>query len=195
MNAFWLTIHKITPKSVISSMILALFVAVNIVPTAVLAGNSDNSMILANISEIDAKYGELTLTQNTEGRLLLPHMSQLTDQQDTEKPDKIVKTVITAYTSTVDQCDDDPFIAAWGDKVYDGMIAANWLPRNTKVKIPSLFGDKIFTVADRMNARYGYGRIDIWFDSSKGEARKFGVKRVDIEIYYPEAPAKVLAKK
>lgn len=99
-------------------------------------------------------------------------------------PDKVVHSVITAYTSTVDQCDDDPFIAASGKHVYDGMIAANFLPMGTKVKIPELYGDKIFTVDDRMNARYGYGRMDIWLDTTKAEARKFGVKRVDVEIYY-----------
>ena len=101
-------------------------------------------------------------------------------------PDKVVKAVITAYTSTPDQTDDSPFTAASGKHVYDGMIAANWLPFGTRVKIPSLYGDKVFTVDDRMNARYGYGRMDIWFDSSKGEAKKFGVKRVEVEIYYPD---------
>ncbi len=102
------------------------------------------------------------------------------------KPDKVVKSVITAYTSTPGQCDDDPFIAAWGDRVYDGMIASNWLPRGTKIRIPSLFGDKVFTVADRMNSRYGYGRLDIWMNTTRAEARKFGVKRVEVEIYYPD---------
>jgi 3D (Asp-Asp-Asp) domain-containing protein len=102
------------------------------------------------------------------------------------KPNKVVRAVITAYTSTVDQCDDDPFVAASGKRVYDGMIAANWLPFGTKIKIPSLYGDKIFTVDDRMNARYGYGRMDVWLDASKAEARQFGVKRVEVEVYYPE---------
>lgn len=99
-------------------------------------------------------------------------------------PDNVVKAVITAYTSTVDQCDDDPFIAASGKRVYDGMIAANWLPMGTKVKIPALYGDKIFTVDDRMNSRYGFGRMDIWMDAPRAEARKFGVKRVNVEVYY-----------
>ncbi|MBI5729175.1 MAG: 3D domain-containing protein [Candidatus Magasanikbacteria bacterium] len=101
------------------------------------------------------------------------------------KPNKVVAAVITAYTSTPDQTDDSPFIAATGKRVHDGMIAANWLPFGTIVKIPSLYGDKEFIVEDRMNARYGYGRLDIWFDSSKAEAFKFGVKRVDVEVYFP----------
>jgi 3D (Asp-Asp-Asp) domain-containing protein len=99
-------------------------------------------------------------------------------------PNMTVNAVITAYTSTVDQTDDDPFVAASGKMVYDGMIAANWLPFGTKVKIPSLFGDKIFTVDDRMNSRYGFGRMDIWLDADREVAVNFGVKRVDIEVYY-----------
>jgi len=104
-----------------------------------------------------------------------------------ETPDKVVKAVLTAYSSTPDQCDDDPFTAASGKHVYDGMVAANWLPFGTKIKIPALFGDKIFTVDDRMNSRYGYGRMDIWFNTSRTEVNKFGVKRTDIEIYYKDS--------
>ena len=102
-----------------------------------------------------------------------------------DRPDKTLRAVITAYTSTKDQTDDDPFIAATGKRVHDGMIAANFLPFGTKVKIPALYGDKIFVVEDRMNARYGYGRMDMWMDATKAEARKFGVKRVEVEIFYP----------
>ena len=107
-------------------------------------------------------------------------------------PDKVIKAVITAYTSTPGQTDDTPFIAASGKRVHDGMIAANGLPFGTKIKIPSVYGDKIFIVEDRMNSRYGFGRFDVWLDMSRAEARKFGVKRVEVEIFYPE---KVIAKK
>lgn len=103
-----------------------------------------------------------------------------------DKPDKVIKAVITSYTSTPDQTDDTPFIAASGKRVHDGMIAANGLPFGTKIKIPSVYGDKIFIVEDRMNSRYGFGRFDVWLDTTKAEARKFGVKRVQVEIFYPE---------
>lgn len=109
-----------------------------------------------------------------------------------EKPHKIVNAVITAYTSTPGQTDSTPFIGASGKHVYDGMIAANWLPFGTKVKIPALYGDKVFTVDDRMNSRYGYGRMDIWLDTTRTEALKFGVKRVEIQIFYEESPTKKL---
>ncbi|OGH92021.1 MAG: hypothetical protein A2534_01460 [Candidatus Magasanikbacteria bacterium RIFOXYD2_FULL_39_9] len=107
-------------------------------------------------------------------------------------PDKVLDAVITAYTSTPGQTDDTPFIAASGKRVHDGMIAANGLPFGTQIVIPELYGDKVFVVEDRMNRRYGLGRMDIWLDTTRAEAMKFGVKRVEVLIFYPKkAVAKV----
>jgi len=131
----------------------------------------------AKVSQNDLALASSDTADNSQDQVI---------EEPVVKPDKVVKAVITAYTSTVDQTDNDPFVAASGKRVYDGMIAANWLPFGTKIKIPSLYGDKEFTVDDRMNARYGYGRMDIWFDAAKAEARKFGVKRVEVEVYYPD---------
>ncbi|HVZ11141.1 MAG TPA: hypothetical protein VG941_01855 [Candidatus Paceibacterota bacterium] len=86
----------------------------------------------------------------------------------------------TGYSSTPDQTDDSPFITAKGTYVRDGIIAANFLPFGTVVKIPDVFGDKIFVVEDRMNKRYT-NRIDVWF-SDTPSALKFGLKTVKIEI-------------
>ncbi|MBU4466828.1 hypothetical protein KKF47_02055, partial [Patescibacteria group bacterium] len=47
---------------------------------------------------------------------------------------------ITAYSSTVWETDDTPFITAAGTQTRDGVIASNLLPFGTKVKIPKLFG-------------------------------------------------------
>lgn len=94
---------------------------------------------------------------------------------------KEIWTTITAYSSTKDQTDDTPFITALGTHVRDGVIAANFLPFGTVLKIPELYGDKAFVVEDRMNSRYGHGRIDIWFPE-RSIAKEFGVKRVKIEI-------------
>ena len=87
---------------------------------------------------------------------------------------------VTAYSSTVDQCDSSPFITASGTHVRDGIIATNLLAFGTKVKFPSIYGDKIFVVEDRMNKRYT-DRADIWF-STREEAKKFGVKRLEMII-------------
>ncbi len=87
----------------------------------------------------------------------------------------------TAYTSSVEECDSDPFITADGSRTRDGIIATNILPFNTKVRIPELFGDKIFEVHDRMNARYSY-RIDVWMEK-KTDMRQFGIHhRVKLEV-------------
>lgn len=87
---------------------------------------------------------------------------------------------MTAYSSTPDQTDDTPFISASGKYVYDGMIAANFLPFGTKVMIPELFGDKVFTVHDRMNRRFSE-RVDIWFETRQ-EALNFGIQTAEIVI-------------
>jgi len=86
----------------------------------------------------------------------------------------------TGYSSTADQTDDSPFITANGMHVYDGTIAANFLPFKTQIKIPELYGDKIFTVEDRMNPRYS-NRIDIWFPD-RNSAIQFGVRKIKIEV-------------
>jgi len=44
--------------------------------------------------------------------------------------------------------------------VRDGVIATNILPFGTKVRIPEIFGDKVFVVEDRM-ARKHADRVDI----------------------------------
>lgn len=91
------------------------------------------------------------------------------------------KVDMTAYNSEVGQCDADPFTAADGTTTYDGMVATNFLPFGTKVRIPELFGDKVFTVHDRMNRRYWH-RVDVWM-KEKPAAKKFGLhKNVKIEI-------------
>ena len=94
-----------------------------------------------------------------------------------------VKTYIvsaSAYSSSVDETDDTPFITAKGTYVRDGIVATNFLPFGTAIKIPDIYGDKIFVVEDRMNRRY-VTNVDIWFPS-KELAKQFGRKTVTIEI-------------
>lgn len=86
----------------------------------------------------------------------------------------------TAYTSDPGETDSSPFTTANGTRVYDGVVAANFLQFGTRVRFPDQFGDKVFVVADRMNARYTQ-RVDIWM-TNKADARTWGVRRVKIEI-------------
>lgn len=91
---------------------------------------------------------------------------------------------LTAYNSEAAQTDDTPCITANNFDVcahgIEDTIAANFLKFGTKVRIPELFGDRIFIVRDRMNRRYP-DRVDVWM-LSKAEARQFGVKHATIEI-------------
>ena len=161
--------------------ILAAFLVGTAVPVVLLAKNDEKGYNFAYLSQksfFNVSENTLVIKQT---RGIKPRIAVL---QDDSNPSRVVRAVITAYTSTPDQTDDTPFIAASGKRVYDGMIAANWLPFGTKVKIPSVYGEKEFTVDDRMNARYGFGYMDVWLDSSKSEAFQFGIKVVDVEVYY-----------
>lgn len=90
----------------------------------------------------------------------------------------------TAYTSSVAETDSTPCITADGYNVCaaneENVIAANFLPFGTKVKIPDLYGDQEFIVHDRMNRRYS-NRVDIWM-KDRGEAIQFGKKQIKIEV-------------
>jgi len=89
---------------------------------------------------------------------------------------------VTAYTSHPSETDDTPFITATGSNVRDGVAAANFLPIGTKFRVPKVFGDKVFTVEDRMNARYNDVQIvDLWFND-RSEAISFGKKTLAIEL-------------
>jgi 3D (Asp-Asp-Asp) domain-containing protein len=91
---------------------------------------------------------------------------------------------ITAYTSEVGQCDESPCITANGFNVCkngkEDVIAANFLKFGTKVRIPELFGDRIFIVQDRMNRRFP-NKVDVWM-KDKSDAIHFGIKTARIEV-------------
>jgi len=100
---------------------------------------------------------------------------------------------LTAYSSSVDETDDTPFITASGKHVRDGIVATNFLPFGTKIKIPKVFGDKIFIVEDRMHPRKK-GIVDIWMPSKK-EALRFGSFKADIVVVTDEGQAPILVRK
>ena len=93
--------------------------------------------------------------------------------------------VATAYSSTVDQTDSTPCITANGfdlcENNVEEIITNNGLKFGTKIRIPALYGSRVFTVADRMNSRYGANRIDIWM-TDRDRAMDFGKRLVEMEI-------------
>jgi 3D (Asp-Asp-Asp) domain-containing protein len=94
---------------------------------------------------------------------------------------KRLNVILTAYSSSPWETDEDPHITAAGTKVKYGIVANNLLPLGTKIKIPEIFGDEIFVVEDRMNWRKGKYQVDVWFDDYL-KAKEFGAKKTYIEI-------------
>ena len=90
---------------------------------------------------------------------------------------------LTAYSSTPEETDDTPFTTALGTKTRDGIVATNFLPFGTRVKIPDVFGDKIFVVEDRMHPRKT-DFLDVWMPS-KQDALNLGIRRTNIVVLAP----------
>lgn len=105
----------------------------------------------------------------------------ITNLSNPDSQNRKIKVVITAYSSSIWQTDNDPYITAAGTWVRDGIIANNLLSFGTKVKIPELYGNKVFVVEDRMHYTKGYYHVDIWFPSYN-EALNFGAKTTYIEV-------------
>lgn len=87
---------------------------------------------------------------------------------------------LTAYSSSPEETDDTPNITAMGSQTRHGIVATNMLPFGTKIKIPSLYGDEVFVVEDRMHPRME-GKVDIWM-SEKSKALAFGSKKAVVVV-------------
>ena len=104
------------------------------------------------------------------------------------KPAKLtVKVWVTAYNSLPEQTDNEPCIAASGKNICDAalqdIIATNYryLPFGTQVRFPELFGEKVFTVEDRMHRKY-QRTADIYMGKDYQSAIEFGKKFTIMEI-------------
>lgn len=99
---------------------------------------------------------------------------------DPARAETTLRVRVTAYASTPDETDDTPFITASGMRVRDGIVATNILPFGTKIRIPALFGEKTFTVEDRMAPRMK-NAVDVWMPT-RAAAIRFGVNNADMVI-------------
>lgn len=85
--------------------------------------------------------------------------------------------IVTAYTSSVDETDDSPFITASGAHTQPGTLACPaQYAFGTQVRI----GDATYTCRDRMNVKYG-NRFDVWVQT-KAEAKARGIQKLPIQI-------------
>ncbi|PKM89274.1 hypothetical protein CVU83_00430 [Candidatus Falkowbacteria bacterium HGW-Falkowbacteria-2] len=116
-----------------------------------------------------------------------PELLEIEEPAKKEPEYRVVRTSthsMTAYNSLAAQTDSTPCITANNFNVcehgIEDTVAANFLKFGTKIRIPELFGDRVFVVRDRMNKRYT-DRVDIWM-LEYSDARKFGVKRATIEV-------------
>lgn len=161
----WLKINKI---------ILIIFLFELIFPQYTIAQKQDAPLLFVKNESV--KQGQVNPVINQETRL--PENKNL-------KTKYKITIVATAYNSLPNQTDASPCITASGFNVcennQENIIAANFLPMGTLVKIPKLYGDRLFRVEDRMHPKY-QKHIDIWF-KSYNEAIKFGRQRVEIEVY------------
>ncbi len=129
-------------------------------------------------------FGAPALTPpSQDGEIAAIQSSSLLPIASPQSPEKVLgrmDVVLTAYSSTPGQTDSTPFITASGTYVKSGIVATNVLPFGTRIRIPSVYGDRIFTVEDRMAERKHY-QVDIWFPNYT-QAKDFGAKYAQIEI-------------
>lgn len=90
-----------------------------------------------------------------------------------------VLATITAYTSSSDETDDNPWETAAGTVARKGIAAC---PSKYEFGTKVVIGEDEYTCEDRMNKRYRHTeRFDIWM-TSKEEALKWGKKQLTVEI-------------
>ena len=159
-----------TAKRLILAIIIVLVFDFLLFPAPVLASESAD---LADDTDIPIIEYVLPTIIN-----VLPSAEDLKVNRETYR-------TISAYNSEIGQCDSTPCITASGynlcENGQEDSVAANWLPFGTRIRIPELFGDRVFIVRDRMSEKYS-NRLDIWM-LEKADAKKFGVRVALIEIF------------
>lgn len=170
------------------SLLLAFisFIAVSTTGVVTSVSQSNSQFSPLNSAKAQEINPEVTLTLINKGSIINDSVAEKSIVSDpvTASSDTVeIKTWATAYTSDPSETKDyDIGITALGTKTREGVVAANFLPFGTKFKIPSVYGDRIFTVEDRMNSRYNNQRIvDIWMPK-KADALNFGKKVLTLEL-------------
>ncbi len=74
----------------------------------------------------------------------------------------------------------NPAITASGTYVREGVVATNMFPFGTRLRIPSVFGDRIFVVEDTMSSIRN-NTVDVFFLYQR-DAINFGTTRAYVEI-------------
>lgn len=194
MNYFNKTSYQHIFETLVSYVVLAA-IALSAIPAQAVNAVTDEVMVTSILPVLSVKNIDLSALESETA--LFPEIQPA-------EPKRTMWVVATAYSSDPWQTDSSPCTPAMShfdmcaEFVETGVadtIATNMLPLGTKVKFPDLYGDKVFVVRDRMNAKYnGTNRIDFWIGSeqptnqtiirdAKQKAIQFGVKRLKMEIY------------
>jgi len=104
---------------------------------------------------------------------------------------RFLSVTATAYNSVEAQTNSDPWTAAWGDRLRNGMkviavsrdLLAMGLDRGTVVEIDGLDGE--YVVLDKMNKRWER-KIDVYFGDDIAAARSFGSRSVILRWQGPD---------
>ena len=90
--------------------------------------------------------------------------------------------IVTAYSSSPEETDGDPWTTASGKPVREGIVACSGkYPFGTKFLIEG----EVYECLDRLAPRYDH-RIDIW-KSSKLEALEYGKKELQVQLVEDDA--------
>lgn len=163
-------------RDVLELLPVAVFIFISAIPTQALAFVQQIEMPHQPLLfEIDPNLEQSAFNANLTTR---SRSAQIPNAPKTLVPGMAVRMLLTAYSSTADQTDSDPFTTAAGTQVSRHTLAANFIPLGTRVRI----GDQEFTVLDRLNARYDHKLIGDKWVASREEAIQFGVRVVEMEI-------------
>lgn len=166
----------LSPKNWYLLVLTILIGALGIYPFYLPRSEKAMADVLVNLDSPEEQILDYQIIQGTTLLALNPSSFE----EPSENPRKL-KVIVTAYSSSVWETQGDPFITASGIRVRDGIVANNLLSFGTEIRLPEIFGDKVFIVEDRMHWRKGYYHVDIWFPSYE-TALAFGAKLTEIEI-------------
>jgi 3D (Asp-Asp-Asp) domain-containing protein len=142
---------------------------------------ADLSLLRSSVSELLAERARMT-----DLLLDMGHPIQSGDRVT-------VKVVATAYTSSVFETDNTPFVTAANTRTRDGVLAVSRdLLKPFTSDAPFSYGDRVsipgvgdFLIEDTMHPRWNR-RVDLWFPH-RGKALQFGIQEVYLTKKMTEA--------
>lgn len=116
---------------------------------------------------------------NTFAGINVPLLSFNKRVMESSNSGPVIPVTVTAYSPTIEECDDDPFITAYQRPVKVGTIAISRDLENEfgwqAGDLVHVIGLGVFEVNDRMHHKWKK-RVDIFFSDTE-KAVSFGIKR------------------